>query len=71
MITIMSTVEEIKVAIERLSLSDRQQLERWLHGWVDDAWDDQIIRDASTGKLDALLKEVDDEIDGGNLRELP
>jgi hypothetical protein len=42
-----------------------------LHGWLDDEWDDQIKSDAAAGKLDHLLKEVDDETDAGTLRDLP
>jgi hypothetical protein len=67
----MSAVEEIKLAIERLSLSDRGKLERWLHGWADDAWDEQIASDAASGRLDSLLSKVDAQIDSGKLRELP
>jgi hypothetical protein len=67
----MSTVDEIKSAIEQLSLSDRARLERWLHGWEDDDWDVQIAQDASAGKLDTLLAEADAEIEAKNLRELP
>jgi hypothetical protein len=67
----MTTVREIKEAIEKLSLAERGQLERWLHGWEDDAWDRQISADASAGKLDAMLREVDRELDSDQLRELP
>ena len=58
----MSTVEEIKSAIDKLSLSERAQLERLLHGWEDDDWDRQIANDASAGKLHKLIAEVDREI---------
>ena len=67
----MSTVEEIKSAIEKLSISERAQLERWLHGWTDDPWDEQIKVDAAAGRLDGLLAEVDKATDSGELRELP
>lgn len=67
----MTTVNEIKAAIEKLSLSERAEIERLLHGWQDDAWDDQIKKDAAAGKLDALLRRVDDDIDAGNLQDLP
>ena len=70
-ISIMSTVHEIKAAIDKLSLSDRAELERLLHGWIDDEWDRQIRADTTSGKLDILLKEVDEEIDAKRLRELP
>jgi hypothetical protein len=67
----MSTVEQIKAAIEQLSLSQRAELEKWLHGWEADAWDRQIALDATTGRLDQLLAEVDKQIDQGKLREIP
>jgi hypothetical protein len=55
----MMTVQEIKQAIETLSLSERAELERLLHGWEDDEWDRQMIADAKSGKLGQLLKKVD------------
>ena len=61
----MKSVEDIKRAIEQLSVSDRQVLERWLCG-LDDAWDRQIASDACEGKLDPLIREADMEIDGAN-----
>jgi len=67
----VSSVQEIKQAIDRLSLVERAELERLLHGWVDDAWDEQMRADAESGRLDALLAEVDAEIEAGDLRELP
>ena len=67
----MSTVKEIKAAIEKLSLEERAELERALHGWTDDAWDEQIKSDVAASRLDKILKEVDDEFDAGKLRDLP
>ena len=54
----MTTVEQIKSAIESLSFEDRAELARWLHGWSDDAWDRQIQADADAGRLDKLLADV-------------
>lgn len=65
------SVDEIKVAISKLSLEERESLARWLHGWTDDEWDQQIARDATSGKLDKLLAEVDEDIEQDRLRELP
>jgi len=65
------SVDEIKSAISKLSLEERESLARWLHGWTDDEWDQQISRDAMNGKLDKLLAEVDEEIEHDRLRELP
>jgi hypothetical protein len=67
----MSTVEEIKAAIDKLSLSERARLERILHQWTDDEWDKQIAQDAASGRLDKLISEVDADIDADRLREIP
>jgi hypothetical protein len=56
------TVEEIKAAIPKLTVEERAELARCLHGWEDDGWDAQMKRDLAAGKLDKLLKKVDADI---------
>ncbi len=67
----MSTVDEIKAAIERLSLEERAELARWLHGWTDDAWDRQMADDLAAGRLDTLLAEVDADTNADRLQDMP
>ena len=67
----MSTVDEIKAAIAKLSLEEKAEIARWLHGWKDDAWDRQMALDLASGKLAELLSEVDADIASGRLREMP
>ena len=67
----MTTLNDIKSAIEKLSLQERADLARWFHGWVDDSWDAQMTQDSANGRLDDLLKEVDVDVQRGRLRELP
>src|SRR4051812_38144968 len=67
----MTTVQEIKAAIDKLSLSERAELEKILHGWEDDEWDRQMIADAKSGKLDQLLGKVNSNIDAGTARPAP
>ena len=55
----MSTVEEIKTAIGKLSLEERAELASELCGWDDDDWDRQMKSDAASGKLDSLNREAD------------
>ena len=62
---------EIKTAIEQLSFEERAQLAAWMHGWKDDEWDEQMKRDIASGKLDAVLREVDDDIRAGRLSDMP
>jgi len=67
----MSTVAEIKAAIPLLTLEERAEVARCLNQWQDDEWDEQMKRDISAGKLDALLSKVDADIAEGKLRDLP
>jgi hypothetical protein len=65
------SVDQIKTAIEGLSFEERAELAAWLHGWQDDEWDEQMKRDVAAGKLDHILREVDEDIRAGHLREMP
>jgi hypothetical protein len=67
----MSTVEEIKAAIVNLSLSERAEIARFVHGWMDDEWDSQIKQDLDAGRLDAILRETREDIRQGRLEEGP
>ena len=67
----MRTVEEIKLAVEKLSLEERAEFAKWFNGWEDDDWDRQIQSDARSGKLDKLLAEVDADIEAGHMRKFP
>lgn len=67
----MSTVEQIKAAIDQLSLEERAELAGWLHGWADDEWDRQMLRDVESGRLGKLVAEVDADIDADRLRGMP
>ncbi len=65
------SLAELKTAIEQLSFEERAELAAWLHGWKDDEWDEQIKRDVAAGKFDRILREVDEDISAGRLREMP
>jgi hypothetical protein len=56
------SLPEIKTAIEQLSFEERAQLAAWLHGWDDDEWDEQMKRDIANGKLDDVLRDVEEDI---------
>jgi hypothetical protein len=64
-------IEQIKEAIERLSLEERAEIAARLHGWKDNEWDEQMKRDVANGKLDNVLREVDGDIRAGRLRDMP
>jgi hypothetical protein len=65
------SLDQIKEAIGQLSLEERAALAAWLHGWKDDEWDEQMKQDIAAGKLDNVLREVDDDIRAGRLRDMP
>jgi hypothetical protein len=65
------SLAEIKNAIQQLSFEQRAELAAWLHGWNDDDWDEQMKRDIASGKLDDVLREVEDDIQAGRVREMP
>ena len=50
----MSTVQEIKSAISKLSLEERAEILPELCNWKDDDWDHQMKSDAASGKFDSL-----------------
>jgi hypothetical protein len=65
------SLAEIQNAIERLSFEERAALAAWFHGWKDDEWDEQMKRDIADSKLDIVLREVEDDIKAGRLRDMP
>ena len=66
----MTTLLEIKAAIEKLSPRDYVELMAMLHPPVDDAWDRQMMADAAAGRLDRLVEEARADITAGRSRPL-
>ena len=65
------SLAEIKNAIQQLPFEQRAELAAWLHGWKDDECDEQMKRDIASGKLDDVLREIEDDIQAGRVREMP
>jgi hypothetical protein len=55
----MKTVEEIKRAINNLSLEERAKVVAELCGWTDDDWDRQMKAAAAAGKFKSLNREAE------------
>ncbi len=66
----MSTVEQIRTAIQELSLEERAQIAAELCGGTDDEWDRQMGNDAAAGKFSALNREADNAQAAGQTRPL-
>ena len=64
------SVNEIKKAIEHLSVEERLELMQWLNQSGDDDWDLQMKRDAAAGKFDKLIKESEAEYREGRTIKL-
>jgi hypothetical protein len=56
------SVQEIKEAVQRLSLNERAEVAACLHSWNDDEWDAQLKRDLTAGKLNKILDGIDSDI---------
>ncbi len=65
------SVEEIKKAVQHLSLGERAEVAACLHSWNDDDWDEQMKRDLASGKLDIILSRVDADIAENKIRGMP
>jgi hypothetical protein len=55
----MSTVQDIKSAISKLSLEERAELISELCGWTDDDWDRQMKSDVAAGKFAPLNRAAE------------
>ena len=60
---LMNTLPEIKAAIPKLTLEERAEVARCLHGWEDDDWDRQMKQDLASEKMNRILAKADAEIE--------
>jgi hypothetical protein len=58
-------VKQIERAITQLPAKDLAELMSWLEDYHAQVWDKRIEEDLKTGRLDALLAEVDEEYEAG------
>ena len=66
----MTTVDEIKSAIDSLPEDKFAQLRKWFSEKDWERWDNEIEKDAESGKLDFLVKEAKRDKKEGKLEEL-
>ena len=67
----MSTVAEIKAAIDQLSPRERCELEALLHPRLDDDWDRQMAADASRAASYELKEDSIRNTKSGKLMDFP
>ncbi len=66
----MSTLEEIKQAIEKRPREEFFELARRLSVRYSELWQEQVVRDAEDGKFNAVFAEIDEELKRGEVRPL-
>jgi hypothetical protein len=64
------TLEQIEVAIAKLSKEDFDRLSAWIIQKYQTDWDRQIKEDSESGALDFLIQEISDDIAQGRTRPL-
>jgi hypothetical protein len=68
---LMSTVQEIEMAIARLKPQEIHAVADWLQEYREGLWDKQIEADARAGKLDKLMEEAKQDYQAGRCKPLP
>lgn len=66
----MSTIQEIEIAVQRLSPEDLRAFRAWFLEFDASEWDRQIERDVAEGRLDAFADEALRELREGRTRPL-
>jgi ABC-type phosphate transport system auxiliary subunit len=64
------SVEQIEQEVSKLERDQFARFSAWFEQFRADAWDKQITRDAEDGKFDAVLAEIDGELQRGEIRPL-
>jgi hypothetical protein len=60
------------MAIRGLPEADYHELQRWWEAYQEQLWDEQLARDSKPGgRLEKFLRDVDADIDSGNLTPFP
>jgi hypothetical protein len=67
----MSRVEEIERAIQELNSDEFARIAERVHALEQERWDEELDRDASSGKLDFLIAEAQEDCKQGRLRDWP
>jgi hypothetical protein len=67
----MYRAEDIEAAIDALPPEELRRIVQWFHVREQKHWDEQLDSDSSSGKLDFLFEESENENTEGLLREWP
>jgi predicted transcriptional regulator len=65
------SIKEIEQAVSKLSRDELAAFRKWFMDFDWKAWDREIEEDVASGRLDAVIQEVDDDIRAGRVSDLP
>ena len=65
------SIKEIEQAVSKLSRDELAAFRKWFIEFDWEAWDREIEEDVASGRLDAVIQEVDDDIRTGRVSDLP
>jgi hypothetical protein len=66
----MTTRLEVETSIKQMPKEEVRDLAKWLQEYLDDMWDQQIVSDLETGKLDRLVAKAEADIATNRTRDL-
>ena len=66
----MTKLEKIEQGVEKLSPEDLAAFRKWFHTYDAALWDQELERDAASGKLERLRQEAVAEHQAQRTREL-
>jgi hypothetical protein len=64
------SVQEIEVAITKLTPHDVAELAAWLEEYQAQVWDDQIARDVRAGRFEPLIQRAREHLKSGQCKTL-
>jgi hypothetical protein len=63
-------IKEIESAITQLPPSEFAELAKWFEEFQAQVWDEQLEQDMKAGRLDALIKQAEQEFEQGQCEPL-
>ena len=66
----MTTVTEIKQAVQSLPEDEFEQFSSWFDAYEEEHWDKQIERDQKSGPLRDLMKKARNDFEAGKCSRL-
>ena len=63
-------IKEIESAIAQLPPSELAQLAKWFEEFQAQVWDEQLEQDVKAGRLEALLKQAEQDFEQGHCEPL-